>query len=67
MDNLKPCPFCGSEKIKIYRNGNSHYAYCDICKASSKDNSVSTSEDVIIGEWNRRTPLKKEVIETWKT
>lgn len=52
---LLPCPFCGSTRIKIYRNGNSHYAYCVLCEASSKNNSVSTSEEIVVEQWNRRS------------
>lgn len=51
---LKSCPFCGNKKIKFYRKGNSHYAYCIICQACSRDNSISTSEDIVISQWNNR-------------
>ena len=51
---LKPCPFCGCYKINFYRNGNSHYAYCDNCGGSSRDNAVKTSREKVIEQWNRR-------------
>lgn len=54
-DRLKPCPFCGEDEIKVYRNGNSHYCYCSLCEASTKNFSVSTNEEKVIKYWNRRT------------
>jgi hypothetical protein len=30
--SLKPCPFCGCTDIKRYKNGNTHFLYCDDCE-----------------------------------
>lgn len=51
---LLPCPFCRDIDIKFYRNGNSHYAYCSMCEASTKNFLVNTSNEIIIKFWNKR-------------
>jgi Lar family restriction alleviation protein len=56
---LKPCPFCGCEVIKRYRNGNSHYLYCDDCGASTNSFSVMTSKEKVDRKWNTRTIKNK--------
>lgn len=53
-ENLQSCPFCGEKDILIYCSGDSHYAYCSLCGARSKDFSVSTPESTIKKYWNRR-------------
>lgn len=54
QNKLKDCPFCGDSDIKRYRNGNSHFLYCDFCKASTQKFSIITAEEVVNKYWNRR-------------
>ena len=58
MENLKPCPFCGSDKITIWNSHGKHnnwfyYVKCDICggqggTAGTPNNWDKTDEN----EWN---------------
>lgn len=52
---VRNCPFCKSNNIKPYRNGDSHLLYCEACGASSKDNSVNASFEKVASQWNRRS------------
>jgi len=69
-DELKPCPFCGSNDIYIYRKYTSRtrcyitYAHCELCGASSKAHKYESDDKEInwddvgcrkaIDSWNRR-------------
>lgn len=52
-DELKPCPFCGSRKVVIYKlsDRKNKIAICLNCKAST--NSAERDEDVVY-LWNKR-------------
>ena len=52
MAELKPCPFCGSEDLKIYSNAfENYYVVCLGCGASGRNyRSVEKAKEV----WNRR-------------
>lgn len=51
MDELKPCPFCGTKKIELFK---SHYGYwiiecdCDITTGNHYNDKSA------IAEWNTR-------------
>lgn len=59
---LKPCPFCGSENIKIQSGTgldlmtqyNGRYVYCGDCKAFKQVNRYA--------EWNTRPEQNKKLI-----
>lgn len=69
MNNgLKPCPFCGSNKLKMnkkknrYCGGHNYYIKCNVCHArggiiGSLSIPYSVKEDIekeAINAWNRR-------------
>jgi Lar family restriction alleviation protein len=54
VGELLPCPFCGCVIIKTYRNGNSHYLYCDDCGARTNNFSIHTEKEKVIRYWNKR-------------
>jgi Lar family restriction alleviation protein len=47
MTNLKPCPFCGSEKVEVWNTA----VYCKDCLA---EGPADYSIDGQIAAWNRR-------------
>ena len=57
MSNLKPCPFCGSDDISVYRYGpwSNYYAQCNNCYALAPDPSTTNlTEKEAIHLWNKR-------------
>lgn len=63
---LKPCPFCGGEKLETYKADEEMYAvYCDGCNVSGPAYSDpdSTQPHEAIELWNtRRSPVTPEEI-----
>lgn len=58
-EELKPCPFCGSENLKAYgysqHEADHAYCYCEDC------NTVGPSKSVLrkaIEAWNKRSILR---------
>ena len=55
MEELKPCPFCGGKKIRVYGKENfrtcSPWVQCESCLAST---SAEDTEKEAIEAWNRR-------------
>ena len=54
-DELKPCPFCGSNNIGKYQYGIEQTIYiiaCDDCPARVEDDYIG--EEALIQAWNRR-------------
>lgn len=58
-NELKPCPFCGCEHVSIKPNIHTglNRAVCEGCWATSV---CSTSREVIVAAWNRRTEARDE-------
>ncbi len=57
-DELKACPFCGSENIELYWADNEQAAaHCNGCRASGPDNGHEESTDFEDAAklWNTRT------------
>ncbi len=58
MDELKPCPFCGGEKIRAFKRGVfplepvEHFVACWECGAKS---GYFKSEEEAIVKWNTRS------------
>ncbi len=62
MDELKPCPFCGSTDVHI-TDAWPHYVYCLGCNARVKPINPQFGEDGIkeaVMAWNRRRPVKED-------
>ena len=74
MENLKPCPFCGSKEISAWYRGTRYgriaFIECDTCGATSKtfryydDNKEFNENDIgaekAVAAWNRRAIGKDE-------
>jgi Lar family restriction alleviation protein len=58
FEKLKPCPFCGSENIRLYGGnflGDHCGVVCEDCGAQSKTNILLVKgEEKAIEAWNRR-------------
>ena len=51
-EELKECPFCGNEYIRLYGNGkNSYWCQCTSCLAST---AASDDRQEAIDTWNVR-------------
>ena len=52
--NLKPCPFCGSKKVIVYKdsiNPKCCFVFCEGCRVNTAD--FDTKKEAIEA-WNRR-------------
>jgi Lar family restriction alleviation protein len=51
---LKPCPFCGGDRVRVVTSATSKFAFihCDVCQ--SQGPFMKTPD--AIAAWNRRTP-----------
>ena len=58
---LKPCPFCGSEKVKVYDHFWKYSVNCLGCGAST---GISDVEKEAIEKWNRRPEPEKPKVKT---
>ena len=54
MNELKPCPFCGCEEIKVHGKKRA-YAYCERCFAKT-DSFIKPQ--YAIDAWNQRAKEK---------
>lgn len=52
-ENLLPCPFCGSEELRISGVMGSYYVKCQECGC---EQNMADGFDKAIAAWNRRTP-----------
>ncbi|MBQ8089774.1 MAG: Lar family restriction alleviation protein [Pyramidobacter sp.] len=67
-DKLKPCPFCGGNKIVIKRIHNSpwqkiHFFECDSCGAVVSfrgPNVLHPEPESVFSAWNRRAEVKDD-------
>ncbi len=58
-DELKPCPFCGSENVKLFSlDDDCEVVSCDDCNGQGGYFAApdSTGPDEAIAAWNRRAP-----------
>jgi hypothetical protein len=64
-DELKPCPFCGSDEQQ--RNG--HYVECCNCHASGPDLYPTPDDEKVKDYWNTRHDPEEipEWLKTWLT
>ena len=51
MTELKPCPFCGSDGLELYRDFGMYYMMCHMCGVIA---SLHYNRDDSIRMWNRR-------------
>lgn len=53
MDNLLPCPFCGSDRVTVWNVQNGQQAICKDCKSNGRP-----CEDWLsaVKAWNTRPP-----------
>lgn len=61
MSELKPCPFCGSEKVKVYDHFWKYSVNCLDCGAST---GISDGKKEAIEKWNRRPGPEKPKVKT---
>lgn len=61
MSELKPCPFCGSEKVKVYDHFWKYSVNCLDCGTST---GISDIEKEAIEKWNRRPGPEKPKVKT---
>lgn len=60
MGELKPCPFCGSDKVKINIRTNNGWVECQECNSKGKYIVISQAmiKEIIkeraINAWNKR-------------
>lgn len=66
MEALKPCPFCGGDRVQLYRNldGKITGLFCRGCKATvmfriemAVDETFGENERKWAATWNRREKL----------
>lgn len=55
MNELKPCPFCGSKDIEIFKYIINYFAQCNNCGMTS---GKSTTKKSLILYWNTRLQNK---------
>lgn len=57
---LKPCPFCGSNKVEVRTDDEeiSWYIFCNGCGAMD---GYAISEDEMVKAWNWRTELENKI------
>lgn len=62
---LKPCPFCGSDRLKINETATRAFVECMACKARGpKHESQWESKPLAVHNWNIRKPdgeLEKDI------
>ena len=55
---IKPCPFCGGKKIRVYKNESDKYVIsCEKC-GDFYMNTLFPSEKTVIEAWNNRKLTK---------
>lgn len=67
LPKLKPCPFCGSENIKISaaRVSSMVWAECERCNAYGPNGGVETEADWAWGEDNNKNGAIPAAIRNW--
>lgn len=61
-EKLKPCPFCGSNSIRIW-DGNHYWCQCNVCLAST---AAEDTREEAVELWNKRTNDLDRVVEQLK-
>ena len=59
MEELKPCPFCGSSNVTMHELNPNSYARCRGCGA---EGGLRDSHDKAADAWNRRADAKELVV-----
>jgi Lar family restriction alleviation protein len=52
-EELKPCPFCGSNDLDLCYVPKSHWVSCNVCNAEGPNGNYSTVKKAIAA-WNKR-------------
>ena len=53
-DELKPCPFCGSDSIRVECFAEKYYKYVVVCNNCGVKTGNEHIEAIAIAAWNRR-------------
>jgi len=60
LENVVPCPFCGSDDIVFEFSGSQGYCLCRGCYAMGPEDPMAADPhcdiDAAINIWNKRTP-----------
>ena len=59
MDELKPCPFCGSRDVEVVHPGRCWVILCNTCQA---EGPTDLGESGAIEAWNTRAEPVTEVV-----
>lgn len=54
MDDLKPCPFCGSKDVTLRNSGGVRWAACRVCDA---EGGWKDEEEAAVEAWNNRARI----------
>ncbi len=57
---LKPCPFCGSDNVDIYKHKNENK--CVVCYKCYSGSGNYMTDDLAVEAWNRRADERTETI-----
>ena len=61
MNELKPCPFCGSKDVEVNINGLDSYIECGNCLAVFRQREACNADETIEA-WNKRAIRTKHEV-----
>lgn len=65
MNELKPCPFCGTQKVNIRRiNTGGYICYCTSCES---EGGFKLDQNAAVEHWNTRAVLDETSRLCWRS